>query len=553
MPNFLAAVGQAMPAIGQMQQQQAVQNAMQQEATVRAMQIKDMQAQQQALDVPIPFEHFQAHIANLDPDSQKIIMDAVNAVPNGVKTVGPNKFINRRTINAATGALKSNTELDTQLNQNMYQGLISKEIGLQGAISEAQASGNTKKAEQLQSQLKQVTGQRTNLQDVLFAKEQMSAKAGFYKMLLQQTFQDQRQKQSLAAAEHRTGEQIAARKEIAGAGTGKPSYTDAQIRQSLRDKLSREPTAGEFLDAQAKQAGVKAGETAGKGTIARLGAEFNALKSAGVKFDEETGKIDMKTVPVETRNTASLIASYQMPLPSGFALRSPYWQGVLAVVKDVNPGFNAIEYEARLHALNAANNPTFVRMRTNANILANPPIDKKTGKPTGQSELDKIVAARNAIEPGIFGTISQSLRSFNSWDQFLAYQVSNPVMAKFKALLIANIERLGSVYQGGGTVTSDFKMQLAREFLDPALSKPAFSELVETHRESISRTLADYSNSIVGGLQGVPLQTPPGASAEPKEDLSKVPINTVKDGIDPKTGQPVKMKRVQGGWQIIQQ
>ena len=290
--------------------------------------------------------------------------------------------------------------------------------------------------------------------------------------------------------------------------SNKPSWLTEQAVKAKEGELGHPLTAQEKYDIGLKTEG----EKTGAGTSGRLGAEFNALKSAGVKYDEQTGKIDIKTLPPEIRNTSSMVASYQMPLPSGFALKSPYWQAVLAVTKDINPQFNALEYEARKKTIDAVNNPTFLRMRTNANILANPSVDPKTGKPTGESELDKIVNMRNEIKPGVFGSMAPELRKFNDWDQFIKYQVSEPAMAKFKGILIANVERLGSVYQGGGTATSDYKMKLAQEFLDPTLDKPAFKDLIEAHKESIVRTLGDYSNAIVGGLQGVSLQTPSPAN-----------------------------------------
>jgi hypothetical protein len=339
--------------------------------------------------------------------------------------------------------------------------------------------------------------------------------------------EEARKQREADAAENRAQRSQSHEDVLAGReGSAKPSFSD---NAAMKAALAKHPEwNGKIPDGELPQIlNEAAGAKAGAGTAGRLGAEFNALKSAGVESDPETGKINIKTLPAGIRSTASMVASYQIPLPSGFALRSPYWQAVLAVAKDINPDFNALEYEARKKTIDAVNNPTFLRMRTNANILANPPIDPKTGKPTGESELDKIVALRNDIQPGIFGSISPELRKFNDWDQFIKYQISDPAMAKFKGTLIANIERLGSVYQGGGTATSDYKMKLAQEFLDPTLDKPAFKDLVESHKESVLRTLSDYSNGVVGGIQGVPLQTPNPASPSQGSDSSQTKKNNV--------------------------
>ena len=139
-------------------------------------------------------------------------------------------------------------------------------------------------------------------------------------------------------------------------------------------------------------------------------------------------------------------------------------------------------------------------MVANGEILAKGVTDPKTGK-KGEAELDKIVRLRNEIPDGTFGKISSDLRAFNKWDQFIAYQVSDPAMAKFKSSVIANAERLGAIYSGGGTVTSDNKMKIAIDLMDGALSKQAFRPLVESHKESIENTIAEYGKGATFGGQ----------------------------------------------------
>lgn len=53
------------------------------------------------------------------------------------------------------------------------------------------------------------------------------------------------------------------------------------------------------------------------------------------------------------KTTAKMIANYEMPLPSGYALREPYWQAVLSQVNEENPKYDAAQFPARSQAVKA--------------------------------------------------------------------------------------------------------------------------------------------------------------------------------------------------------
>jgi hypothetical protein len=150
-----------------------------------------------------------------------------------------------------------------------------------------------------------------------------------------------------------------------------------------------------------------------------------------------------------------------------------------------------INWKTLEKASQTANNPTFQRMIKAGKILVDGSTDPNTGK-KNEAELDKIVRLRNEIPDGVFGAVSDKLRTFNSWDQFINYQISDPKMAELKGTVIANAERLGAIYSGGGTVTSDQKIKLAIELLDVKLGKQGFSRLVNSHKDSIRNTIGEY-------------------------------------------------------------
>jgi hypothetical protein len=152
-----------------------------------------------------------------------------------------------------------------------------------------------------------------------------------------------------------------------------------------------------------------------------------------------------------------------------------------------------INWKTLEKASQTANNPTFQRMIKAGKILIEGSTDPRTGQ-KNEAELDKIIRLRNDIPDAYFGQVSNNLRMFNSWDQFVNYQISDPKMAELKGTVVANAERLGAIYSGGGTVTSDQKIKIALDLLDVKLGKKGFSQLVNSHKDSIRNTIGEYQN-----------------------------------------------------------
>lgn len=176
-----------------------------------------------------------------------------------------------------------------------------------------------------------------------------------------------------------------------------------------------------------------------------------------------------------------------------------------------------LAYSRDKKLINTANSPNFKRIVNNGEILVDGVKDPRTGK-MSEPELDKIVRLRNEVDDGAFGTLSNKVRQFNSWDQFVKYQVSDPKMAALKSAVIANAERLGAMYSGGGTVTSDKKLQLAQELLDYKLSREAFKSLVDMHKDSIINTVNKYKED--AGV-GTTSPTAPAPSGAPKQTMTE--------------------------------
>jgi len=240
----------------------------------------------------------------------------------------------------------------------------------------------------------------------------------------------------------------------------------------------------------------------GKGPAMKMMDEFNNFMRVGIagirqealKIKEtnlEKGMISENTIDMYAQHVAK---TGEFPKEFGRLFRLPAAQTeVINRVNEklsqmgINGAARAVE-GARFAALKksvlTANSPTFRRLVNNAEILAVGVKDPYTGK-MRESEFDQIIKLRNDIDDKLFSKINSDLQAFNRWDQWLSYKTSDPKMARLLSKVMAATDTLGSIYAGGGTVTSDFKMKFARDMFETALSKEAFKEKILTHKESV--------------------------------------------------------------------
>lgn len=109
--------------------------------------------------------------------------------------------------------------------------------------------------------------------------------------------------------------------------------------------------------ADAKLAAVKAGDEVTAKQIDALGIKAvvdaintqNGVKMSAAKIiadldSKQMARLEQMGTPESQAQIATAIANYQMAMPSGFALRSPFWQGVMAQVYQMNPKYSAVNY-----------------------------------------------------------------------------------------------------------------------------------------------------------------------------------------------------------------
>lgn len=164
------------------------------------------------------------------------------------------------------------------------------------------------------------------------------------------------------------------------------------------------------------------------------------------------------------------------------------------------------DWQAVKRATLTSNSPTIKRLSAAGTALFEGTKDK-SGKTVIEPTLIKLVRLRNEMPDTFFSAWSNQVKLFNTWDQLIAWNVSDPKFAELKSTAIAAAERMGMIYQGGVGATSDVKLKLAMSLLDPSLGKEAFAAVAEGHGRDLMNTVNSYVtvNPIKAGA-GAPFQ-----------------------------------------------
>ena len=78
------------------------------------------------------------------------------------------------------------------------------------------------------------------------------------------------------------------------------------------------------------------------GNIEPLGARLPVPASGDVQ------RAAIADLPPGQQNVVKKLVNYEIPLPSGMALRTPYWQGILERAASYDPSFDASQYNVRM-------------------------------------------------------------------------------------------------------------------------------------------------------------------------------------------------------------
>lgn len=197
-----------------------------------------------------------------------------------------------------------------------------------------------------------------------------------------------------------------------------------------------------------------------------------------------TGEAYLKTIPKPQADQIKAIAEGRLPIPGGFALKTPYWQQMLTHVSQYDPSFDSVNYNARAktrndftsgksaqnitsfntaighlgelnHAIDALDNSDFTLANKATNATASVNADRAAKLSTLKTAVNAVADELSRAFKGAAGT----LQEIDEWKKVFDQDASKPAQkAALKTavnLLASRIDAIGEQYNKGMGTTSD--------------------------------------------------------------------------------------------------
>lgn len=142
----------------------------------------------------------------------------------------------------------------------------------------------------------------------------------------------------------------------------------------------------------------------------------------------------LKAIPGPLANQVKALAEGRLAFPSGFALKTPYWQSMLTLVGQYDPSFDAINYQKRSQTANAFSKG----VQGNAVRAVNQTL-------THMGTLDSAINALDNVSS--LGVLN---RPVNSVINYAGEKGNSPTQGNFKQTVQAVASELRKVFSSGG-------------------------------------------------------------------------------------------------------
>lgn len=172
-----------------------------------------------------------------------------------------------------------------------------------------------------------------------------------------------------------------------------------------------------------------------------------------------TGDDYLKTLPKAQADQIKAIAEGRIPIPGGFALKTPYWQQMMTHVSQYDPSFDAVNYNARSKTRN-----DFTSGKSAQNI---------TSFNTAIGHLDELDHAIEGLENSDYMPVNAATNATAGVNADRAKR-----LAAFGTARNAVVEELTRAFKGtGGSLT---EVEGWEKLLDPNSSPAALKQAVKT-------------------------------------------------------------------------
>jgi hypothetical protein len=198
-----------------------------------------------------------------------------------------------------------------------------------------------------------------------------------------------------------------------------------------------------------------------------------------------TGDDYLKTLDQSRANQVKALADGRMAFPSGFALKSPYWQQMLQAVSQYDPSFDAVQYNARSRARSDA---TSGKLAQNNNALN-----------TGIGHIGQLADAVAGLHNVSW---SQSANAVKNW---LGSEFGGTGPTNFEAIKNRVAPEIVKIWRGTGGAEADIKRDLdsLSDAKTPAQLYGALQEIAGLMQSKIAANRAQYDSAM--GPNGLPL------------------------------------------------
>lgn len=189
----------------------------------------------------------------------------------------------------------------------------------------------------------------------------------------------------------------------------------------------------------------------------------------------------LKTLPAPDQNMVRALAEGRLAFPSGFALKTPFWQEKLTQVAQYDPNFDATNYNARAKGRSAA-------------------ISGKLG--ASNNALNTAIGHLGQLSDQISGTASHNFTPFNAVENAVTQTFGDPGVTNFKDTAAKLADELEAVYRNGGGAEQGVTRQLRS--LDPNMSLAQKQGIVNNAMDLLASKMAANLSQYNFGTGGKP-------------------------------------------------
>jgi hypothetical protein len=261
-------------------------------------------------------------------------------------------------------------------------------------------------------------------------------------------------------------------------------------------------------------------------------AQADAQKSGYTQAPSVTGAVAgnvhgddfLKALPESLAAQVKGLASGSIPFPSSFALKSPYWQGMISLVTQYDPSFDAVNYGARAKTRNAFT----------------------AGKEAQQANaLNTVIGHLGQLSDAADSLNNTSIPIYNRVANFAARETGDPRINQFEITRKAVVDELTRVYRGTGGSEKDIQTwtQQINAASSPEQLHGAIAQVSGLLESKIQALTDQYQKGMGTTAQGLQLLTPHARDAldkmEQRAGGTTKASGSTPAGTDKVTGKPL--------------